>query len=142
MPAIRSAKDIAEKWARVTPGRSADFQQGVQNPKRDWAQSAAGSEEAWASGVQQAISDKRYGRGVAAAGTAKWQRKTLEVGVPRWPQGVSAAKDDFEAGFAPYVELLSRISLPPRGPKGDPQNIERVRVIATALHELKTRKGR
>ena len=137
MPAIRPVSEIAEKWARVTPGRASDYQAGIQNPKRDWAEATRAAEDAWIQGVQEAASQRRFGRGVARAGTEKWKRKALELGTSRWGPGVSAARDDYEKGFAPFAEVIARVSLPPRGPKGDPKNIERVRVIAQALHEAK-----
>ena len=139
MPAIRSAAEIAEKWARVTPGRASDYAAGIEKPKKDWEQMASAAADAWADGVTAAASEGRYEKGVKAAGTEKWRRKAKELGVSRWPAGVSAAKDDYERGFAPFRDVIERVTLPPRRPKGDPANIERVRLIATALHEAKMR---
>ena len=139
MPAIRSAAEIAEKWARVTPGRSSDYAAGIDKPKKDWESSAVAAADAWADGVTAAASERRYEKGVKEAGTEKWRRKAKDLGASRWPQGVSAAKDDYEKGFAPYRDVIERVSLPPRRPKGDPANIDRVRIIAQALHEAKVR---
>jgi len=36
MVAIRSASEIAEKWARVTPGLTPDYEAGAKNPNKDW----------------------------------------------------------------------------------------------------------
>ena len=141
MPAIKPVSEIAEKWARVTPGRSADYQAGIQNPKRDWAEATKAAEEAWVQGIQEAASQRRFSRGVARAGSEKWKKKALELGATRWGPGVAAARDDYEKGFAPYAEVIARTTLPPRGPKGDPKNIERVRVLAQALHEAKIKQG-
>jgi len=137
MARIRSASEIAEKYARVTPGRSADYAAGIDNPKADWKSQTLAAEDAWAQGVQQAASEKRFGKGVAKSGTEKWQRKAKELGTSRWGPGVSAAKDDYEAGFSPYADVIRSTTLPPRGPKGDPRNIERVAKIAMALHAKK-----
>ena len=139
MPKIRSTEEIAEKYTRVTPGRSKDYEDGVKAPKEDWEAKTAGSESSWEQGVQSAIGEKRFGKGVKKAGTAKWQRKTLAVGPTRWGPGVTGAGDDYKAGFAPFRDKIESITLPPRGPKGDPRNIERVTIIATELHKLKTR---
>ena len=141
MPAIRSAQEIAEKWARVTPGRSSDYEAGVKSPKKDWETQTVAAEGAWEGGIQNAIANKSYVRGVRRAGTAKWQTKASTLGVSRWGPGVAAAKDDYEKGFAPYRDIIERITLPPRKPKGDPSNIDRVRVIAAALHEAKVKGG-
>ena len=45
MPKVKSASQIAEKWARVTPMRAEDYRIGVQNPKRDWAQASAAAND-------------------------------------------------------------------------------------------------
>jgi hypothetical protein len=139
MPAIRSTSEIAEKWSRVTPQRRQDYQAGVQNPRRDWSQATIAAESAWAQGVQEAAAGGRFGRGVQQAGTQKWQRKTIDLGVNRWPEGVARSAPDFQAGFDKFRQIISNTQLPPRGPKGSPQNIERVRVMAAALHDAKVR---
>lgn len=137
MAKIRSVEEIAEKYSRVTPARTADYAEGIRAPKKDWKSETMAAEDAWAGGVQAAVADKRFGKGVTKAGTEKWQRKASEVGAPRWGPGVAAAGADYKEGFAPYQAVISATTLPPRGPKGDPRNIERVTRIATALHEKK-----
>ena len=135
MANIRSASSIAEKWARVTPGRSAEYKAGVENPLRDWEKNTAQAESAYEQGVNASIARKGFGKGVKKAGIGKWKRKTIELGVTRWPQGVTVAKPDYEAGFAPFADTIASTVLPPRGPKGDPRNLERVSVMAIALHK-------
>jgi len=139
MPKIRSLAEIQEKWVRVTPGRQADYEAGVKSPKEDWATQAAAAEDRYVEGVTQAAQEGRYGRGIKKAGTEKWQRKAVEVGVARWGPGVRAAASDYAEGFAPYREVIERTTLPPRFPAGDPRNYERVQVLGQALHEKKVR---
>jgi hypothetical protein len=50
---------------------------------------------------------------------------------------VQIAKDDYAKGFGPYANVIAATTLPPRYPKGDPRNIERVSAIAQALHQEK-----
>jgi len=132
---IKDLSVIREKFARVTPGRAEDFRLGVETTKKDWAAETSAAESAYAAGVQAAISAKRSGKGVRAAGTDRWRGKTLQVGVERWGTGVAAGVADYEAGFAPYREVIAGVKLPPRYPTGDPRNIERVKAIAMALHK-------
>jgi len=137
MPAIKPATVIGEKWARVTPGRSADYEAGVKAPKKDWATEAKSAESAYEAGITDAIGRKQYGKGIDKAGTGKWKRKATEVGVGRWGPGVRAARSDYEKGFAPYHDVIEATTLPERFPKGDPRNIDRVATIAAALHAKK-----
>lgn len=139
MPAIKSSAEIAGKWGRVTPQRSQDYQAGVTSPKSSWAEKTGAAEQSWAQGTSEAASRGAFGRGVSKAGDAKWKRKTLDLGVQRWPDGVRKSETDFQAGFAPYREVIQSTQLPPRGPKGSPTNIERARIMAQALHEAKVR---
>jgi hypothetical protein len=139
MAKIRSIEEIAEKYARVTPQRSADYEAGIKTPKVDWRAETEASADRWAQGIQQAIGNKSFEKGVRRVGTEKWQKKALELGVTRWGPGVSAAKGDYAQGFAPYAQEIASVQLPPRGARGDPRNLERVAKIAMALHARKLR---
>lgn len=142
MALIRDVSTIANKWASVTPGRSGQYREGVANPLRDWAAEAKAAEGSYEAGIQAAIGRKAFGKGVGRAGTGKWKRKAVDVGTVRWGPGVSAAKPDYEAGFAPYAGVISSVKLPPRGAKGDPRNLERVGAVANALHAKKIAMGK
>lgn len=137
MPVIKSASKIAEKWAKVTPQRAGEYEEGVKNPTKDWAKETAGANDAYKSGVAAAIAKDRFLKGVQKAGTEKWKRKATEVGPARFSQGVQVAQPDYEKGFAPFADVISKTTLPPRFAKGDPRNIDRVRVMAAALADAK-----
>ncbi|MBA7610294.1 hypothetical protein ES703_17501 [subsurface metagenome] len=133
MAFIRSIEHIANKWATVTPGRTADYEAGVANPRRDWGTATAAAEGAYEMGVTQAIAKKRFGKGVKAAGTEKWQRGAIEKGTARWGPGVTIAQDLYGRNFAPYRDAIERVTLPPRYAKRDPRNLERVKAVVNAL---------
>lgn len=141
MPPVKSLDRISEKWARVVEVSQPDYEAGIRSPREDWAEKTLAAEGSYNSGVQKAISEKRFGKGVRAAGTDKWKERTLAVGPDRWLQGVRVSRGNYEAGFAPYREVIIRTTLPPRGPKGDPKNIQRVGVLAKALHDEKLKRG-
>lgn len=130
--------NFAEKWARVTPQRTQDFEEGVRNPRRSWEEATSDSEDRWKTGVQQASQRGSFGKGVKAAGNEKWQRKTEELGTQRFGQGVQAAQDDYQKGFEPFAQVIESTKLPPRFPKGDPRNLDRVKAINEALRRKKT----
>ena len=134
---IKATSDISEKWARVTPQRSVDYKKGVENPTKDWKAATAEAEESYKTGVSEAANAGRFGKGVNKAGTEKWKAKAVTKGVDRWGPGVQIAKPDYEAGFAPYASTIAALTLPPRYPKGDPRNLDRVSAIAVALRAKK-----
>jgi len=133
MAAIRSATDIAKKWADVTPGRASQYEMGVKNPVRDYAANTQAAEGAYNAGVQASIARGGFKRGVAKAGTAKWQDRAVKLGSTRYGPGVQAAQSDYESGFAPYREAIAGVALPPRGPRRSPQNLQRVNAMVQAI---------
>jgi len=134
---LKPIGDISSKWARRAAAAGPDYEAGVRSPKRSWASEAKASEPAYEAGVSDAVSRKAFGKGVTKAGDEKWSRKTLAVGPARYPSGVSAGAPDYQAEFGPYRDAIERVALPTKGRRGDPGNLERVRVIADALHNLR-----
>jgi hypothetical protein len=134
---IKSPDVVAKKYAARGSAASADYSAGVQTPRTDWMTATEAAAPVWAAGVQAAVGNQSFVKGVAKATTAKWQRKAAGVGAQRYGPGVTAAQGDYAAAIAPYLDVLRNITLPPRNPRGDPGNIARVTAIATALRAKK-----
>jgi len=135
--AIKSLDRITQKFTTVTPQRSGDYEDGVRNPTKDWAQETANAEGSYEAGVQSAITRKSFGKGVKKAGTQKQQQMALTKGVSRWGPGVAVAGDAFKAGFSPYHSAISSATLPPRFAKRDPRNLQRVTAVVNAIIKVK-----
>jgi len=133
MAEIKSLTSIADKWTRVTPGRSEDYKLGVASPKRDWQKSTEGAAANWKAGLDSAASKGLFAKGVIAAGTKKWQDKALSKGPGRFSEGVYIAGPDYQKGFAPFREAIAKVDLGPKFPRRDPRNIERVKKVVDAL---------
>ena len=141
MAAIKSIADIGKKFITVTPGRSAQYEEGCAAPKVDWQQATEAAEDRYEEGVQKAITLKSFGRGVREAGTAKQQLGVKTKGVARWPVGIRLALAAFVKGYGPYRDEIERTTLPQRYARRDPRNLDRVAAIDKALGELKERSG-
>jgi hypothetical protein len=135
---VKDAASSAAKWSSRASAAGQAYSDGVSNPRSPWAASTEAAAPAYGAGVQAAVSNGRFAKGVAAAGDAKWQANSKSKGVQRYPQGVQQAQSAYQSGVAPYLSALGSIQLPPRGPKGDPGNVNRVSAIATALRKIKT----
>lgn len=138
MPAVKPGSTVAEKWGRVTPQRSEDYKLGVQSPRTPWAAATGAAEDRYKTGVTEAITAGRFKKGVAAAGDQRWQSKSLAKGPTRFAEGVALSQPDYAAGIQPYLDTIAATTLPPRFAKGDPRNVERVRVMSAALRKRKT----
>lgn len=139
MPRVKDAGAIAEKWGRVAPTRQQDFEAGVADPAVNWQAATEGAREAYESGVAEATARNAFGKGVAKAGNQKWATKTRELGAGRWAPGIRAAQNDYQAAMGPVVQTIERTVLPPRGPRGDPRNMERAVIMARALSDARKR---
>ena len=120
------------KYASVTPTRQTYYQTGVQGAGQRWQDGVNVSQDVWGMGVQQAIADQRYSQGVQGKASL-YSTKASTIGAPRWGQGVAAAEPAYEQGVTRFFQVLSNLTLPPRGPTGSPQNLQRVQIVVEAL---------
>ena len=137
MPQVKNIDQIASKWKTVTPGRATQYDEGVRNPKKDWATATAASAAIHKEATLKALNDNRYEKGVTKAGTSAWQEGAIKKGTVRWGEGVSLGEEKYRTNMAPYIDVIARTSLPPRFPSGHPNNIQRAAEMAKALHEKK-----
>ena len=134
---MKDTASIARKYVQRAQAAGGEYAAGVKSPANDWAQNTAAANDAYKQGVAAASARDAFLKGVSAAGTPKWQKKAVEVGATRYPQGVANAESDYATGFAPYADTIKGLQLPPRAAKGNPQNIQRVSAVADALHRKK-----
>jgi len=135
---MRPPETLGDRWKNRASAAAPDYQFGVSNPLNDWQANALAAKDAWRQGVTDAASRDAYGKGVAKTPTAFWQKRALELGVPRYPDGITKSVDVYLTNWKPYYDALTKIELPPRGARGDPKNLERVRVIVQTLRNVKT----
>lgn len=134
---IKDPATVGKKYATNGGAAAGSYAAGVAAPRTPWAAATSNAANTYAQGVQAAIGAGSFAKGVAKAGDSKWSRKASGVGATRYGPGVQAAQTDYVTGITPYLQVLSNLTLPPRGPKGDPGNIARVQAIATALRAAK-----
>lgn len=132
MAVIKSMSEIAKKWATVTPGRAPYYETGVRTTAKDWAGNAAGAVTAYEQGVTEAIGRGAFQKGVSERGTSGWREATLAKKA-RWADGVRGGEARYMTGFAPFRAVIEGVTLPPRGPRGDPANYARSEAIGLAL---------
>lgn len=141
MANIKDISESSDKWVRRAAQAGPDYERGVRNPRTPWAEATAAAENNYKTGVVAAANSGAFGRGVKAAGNDKWQRNAISKGPGRFAEGVTVAKDDWVKGFAPFQATIKSLTLPPRGPKGSPQNLQRVAAVANALRAVKVKGG-
>ncbi len=132
---VKSAADIAAKWARVTPQRSADYEAGASNAGAKQNSAAIAAAGAFQAAVSSGAMKSMYIGGLKKAGAEKYNRKVAGVGKDRFGAGVTAAVADMQSGMAPMVEVIAAITPPARAPRGDVANQQRSVVYQVALNK-------
>ncbi len=136
---VKDAAAAAKKFASRAQAASGDYKDGVANAGGDWEAGARAGADNYAAGVQEAIADGRFAKGVNGAG-AKYTKNATQLGPQRYQQGVANAQDAYTQGVQPYLAKLSSIQLPPKGPRGSAQNQQRANMVAMELRKQKTGK--
>ena len=126
-----------EKWKRRAAQSQGDYKAGVMKPRTPWHEATAAAAESYASGVQAAITEGRFAKAATSENGRKQMQRASTLGAARYAPGIAASGDAYNKGFSPYVETIKATDLPPRGPKGDPANYDRSRVMGEALNARK-----
>lgn len=130
---VKNVTELAKKFVTRAGSAGADYKSGVEAGAADWEANTAASEDTWAAGVQEAIGAKRFGSGVRKAGSKKYVERASVLGAQRYPQGIAAAEKTWADAVSPFLEVIKGLTLPPRRPKGSPENYQRVQVVGEAL---------
>jgi hypothetical protein len=136
--AVKDISAIAKKFVARAGVAAGDYSSGVQNTQKDQAQLAIAAKDSWAAGVQAAVANGAFVKGLTRSGTAKWKANSAGIGAQRYAPGVANAQQAYATGFAPYVGVLTNLTLSQRYPRGDPRNTQRVIDVNTALHKQRT----
>lgn len=134
---IKDTGTLAKKFVRNASAAQGDYKSGVEASGQDWATNTAASADNYAAGVQQAISDGRFQKGVSDAGATKFVARASSLGAQRYPTGVGAAEGEWAKNTQGSLDVLKSLTLPPRRPKGDPGNQARANAVAVALRAHK-----
>jgi len=131
---VKPKEDVVTKWIEEAPKRATYYGKYTPAAAEDWEKNAVAAAGIYKSAVQAANIDKLFAGGIKRVGASKFRRKVESVGVSRYGPGITAAREDYEAGIDWVLSELAAIDIPERKPRGDPANYDRVRKIGEALH--------
>lgn len=126
MPRNISVQEAARRLAGAGFAFSDRYQQGTQGKGAEWQRGAAAGEGNFQAGIQKAIAEKAYGKGVQRSGGAAYDEGVRTKGVSNWPTGMQLAEDKYSARVAGFSGLWDQALKTPRGPKGSPANMSRM----------------
>lgn len=137
---IKSAQTLLAKYQRNTANASQSYQDGINNPRRDWQAVTAAAEGSYEAGVQNAVANKSFSKGITPDAAAKQKANALALGANRYGPGTQNAAPAWAKNVQPVLDAMSNVPDQPRGPKMSPQNFQKQQAFAAAAHSAKKNK--
>lgn len=112
-----NAQEVTTKWLNSMQRAGDNYRQGVMAVQEAPTARAAAAVDRFVQGVQRAVDDGTWQRGLNRVSLQQWQRSAVDKGATRIATGALAAKDKMQAAMAdllPYIQS-GVAQLPPRG---------------------------
>jgi hypothetical protein len=137
---IKPASTSLQKYINNTGNAGQSYQDGINNPRRDWLAATTAAEGTWATAVQAAATSGAFGKGINQDSSTKQKANALALGVSRYPAGTKNAAPNWAKFTQPVLDALAAVPDMPRGPKMSQQNFDKQHAYAQAAHSAKKNK--
>ena len=136
---MKTANVAGTKWQVRTANAGPDYLAGVNNTTKDQAAAAIAAKSAWQAGLTAAFAAGAFEKGLSRSGKQGWQAGVQQKGEANYSTGVNAqaALGKYTTNSGRFDAARGAASNSPRGPKGSPQNLQRVSLVANAEHAAK-----
>lgn len=135
---MKTAQQVAEKFAQRASGASGDYLQGVLTTDKDQNARAIAAADVHKQATIESLNRGDYAKGLRRAGKQAYLEGVQKVGQGRYSEGVVNSATSYAEGSAAFDSARNAAASLPRGPKGSPANIQRVTAVVTALRKAKT----
>ena len=102
------------------------YSRGVQGKGSDWQRGASGAAANFQAGVQKALADGAFQKGVQKAGANRYDEGVRVKGAQNWPSGMQLAENRYQEGVQPFTGLWDAALPTPRGARGSAANLSRM----------------
>lgn len=136
-----NAMEMIAKYKRRAAAASGDFKEGVLRTRENPMELAAAAGEAWRQGLQEAMADGRWERGLRDVSHEDWKRATSEKGSINFATGVSNLSPKAERGMTENLANIEAVEaeIAPMPKRSFPERVERSVAWQTKMHERKRR---
>src|SRR5258707_8769990 len=137
---IKPASSSQTKYVNNTGNAGQSYQEGINNPRRDWLAAPTAAEGTWASSVQAAVSNGSFAKGINQDSAAKQKSNAITLGVGRYPTGTKNAAASWAKFTQPVLDAMAAVPDLPRGPEMSQQNFDKQHAYAAAAASAKKTK--
>lgn len=132
-------QQAAEKLKTRIQQSGTAYQQGIQNVTTNPAEQAIAAKQKWEAGIQDAIANDRYAKGLANVTLQGWKQNAINYGVPRYTGSGDKAAVNYQAfaeRFYPFLQQVQQeVANMPNLTFQD--NLQRMITNATRLREFR-----
>jgi hypothetical protein len=137
---IKPASSSQQKYINNTGNAGQSYQDGINNPRRDWLAATTAAEGTWGSSVQAAITSGTFAKSLTQDAAAKQKSNAINLGVGRYPVGTKNAAPNWAKFTQPVLDAMASVPDMPRGPKMSQQNFDKQHAYAAAAASAKKNK--
>ena len=137
---IKPASASVTKYTNNTGNAGQSYQDGINNPRRDWLAATTAAEGTWASSVQAAVTSGSFAKSLTQDAGAKQKANAINLGVSRYPAGTKNAAGAWAKFTQPVLDAMASVPDMPRGPKMSQQNFDKQHAYAAAAASAKKNK--
>ena len=109
-----SAQEAASRLSAAGFNNQERYKKGVSGKGSVWASRTTNAEANYNAGVQQAITSKKFAKGVSDAGASGYEQGVTTKGVTNWPTGMQMAGDKYQKKIAKFQTLWDQPLPTPR----------------------------
>lgn len=133
----KTAAEVAGKMVARAGQASGDYVEGAKKTSKDQASAAIAAIPNMKLGINEAIDKGRVARGLNRSGKSGWLSGIETKGQNRFGEGVAAGAPRYAERSGAFDSARGAASSILRGPKGSPQNLQRVAAVVAALRTKK-----
>lgn len=137
---IKPASSSQQKYVNNTGNAGQSYQDGINNPRRDWLAATQAADSTYAAAVQAAITNDTFGKSLTQDAAAKQKQNAINLGVSRYPAGTKNAAGAWAKFTQPVLDAMAAVPDMPRGPKMSQQNFDKQHAYAAAAASAKKNK--
>jgi hypothetical protein len=135
--AIKDVGTLQAKYLSRGQGAVNDYKAGINAPKASQSGQAIAAAPRWQQAVQDPNALKRYTTNLQKSGDQGWAAGALGKGANNYPAGIQRGAPKWANNVSPYLQVISGLTLSPKGIRGSQANYQRVADVGNALHAKK-----
>ena len=136
---MKTASQVGPKWASRAGSAGFDYAKGASETTKDQAASAIAAKGIYQQALTESFGRDAFAKGLQRSGKQGWLSGVTQKGVNNYTTGVTAvgSLSKYTTNSGRFDSARNVASGMAGGPKGSPQNLQKVAAVVSALRAVK-----